>query len=73
MGIIDNNEKKYSYIKSCNIDNAFETTENFYRIKEVKNYNIKEDTLLILIKFQNLLKVIDENIYKDEIEEIQNI
>lgn len=73
MGIIDNNEKKYSYIKSCNIDNDFETTENFDRIKEVKNYNIKEDTLLILIKFQNLLKVIDENIYKDEIEEIQNI
>ena len=70
MGIIDNNEKKYSYIKSCNIDNDFETTENFDRIKEVKNYNIKEDTLLILIKFQNLLKVIDENIYKDEIEEI---
>ena len=73
LEIIDNNEKKYSYIKSCNIDNALETTENFYKIKEVKNYNVKEDALLILIKFQSLLKVIDENIYKDEIEEIKNI
>ena len=73
LEIIDNNEKKYSYIKSCNIDNALEITENFYKIKEVKNYNTKEDALLILIKFQSLLKVIDENIYKDEIEEIKNI
>ena len=71
--IIDNNEKKYSYIKVTNPDNVFETTENFYKIKEVKNYTIKEDAMLIIIKFHSLLKVIDENVYKEEIEELNNI
>lgn len=71
--VIEKNMKSYNYSKDYNNENLFETTENFYFVKSRPRYTVKEDTLLFLSKFQTLLTIAGEFIFKDEIEKIKQV
>ena len=71
--LIEANKKPYSYSKSKNLDNMIDNTEHFYHIKEIKNENIKEDILLLIVKFQSVLQVVNEFLFMECINDLKEV
>ena len=71
--IIETNQKQYNYSKSKNLDTMIDNTEHFYHIKEVKNDNIREDILLLIVKFQSVLEVVDAFLFKECILDLKEV
>ena len=71
--LIDNNLKLYNYVKEKNIDNMFDTTETFFKIKIKTNPVIREDALCLLSKYQMLLSIADPLVFDKEITMLKDI
>ena len=71
--LIEANKKPYSYSKSKNLDTMIDNTEHFYHIKEIKNENIKEDILLLIVKFQSVLQVVNEFLFMECINDLKEV
>ena len=69
------NSSSDNYIACVNINNILETTEIFYRSnpKEKFHSNSKFIALLLVLRFVNLLKSIDEKCYIKEIKKLEEI
>ena len=71
--LIEENKKQYNYSKSKNLDTMIDNTEHYYHIRELSNKEIKEDCLLLVLKFQNVLEAIDQNLFKENINDLKEI
>ena len=73
LNIIKLNKQKYNRYLIKNLNNAFETTEIIFNLEENSNNQIKDDALLLIIKFIDLLKSIDEINYNNEIQKLAEV
>jgi hypothetical protein len=71
--IINENKQLYKRIFLRNTSNRLDTTEIMCKIEEVEHVNVKDDALLLLLKFIDLLKGIDEKIFIKEINKLNEI
>ena len=71
--IINENKQLYKRIFLRNTSNRLDTTEIICKIEEVEHINVKDDALLLLLKFIDLLKGIDEKIFIKEISKLNEI
>ena len=71
--IINENKQLYKRIFLRNTSNRLDTTEIICKVEEVEHINVKDDALLLLLKFIDLLKGIDEKIFIKEINKLNEI
>ena len=71
--IINDNKQIYKHTYIRNNINRLDTTEIFLKVEEIKKMNLKEDALLLLVKFSDLLKSIDENLFLNDINKLKEI
>jgi hypothetical protein len=71
--IINENKQLYKRIFLRNTSNRLDTTEIICKVEEVEHINVKDDALLLLLKFIDLLKGIDEKIFIKEISKLNEI
>ena len=71
--IINENKQLYKRIFLRNTNNRLETTEIFCKVEEVDHTNAKDDALLLILKYIDLLKAIDEKIFFKEINKLNDI
>ena len=73
LDIIKLNKRKYTKHLKKNLNNTFETTEIIFNLEENFNNQIKNDALLLISKFIELLKSIDEISFNKEIEKLTEV
>ena len=73
LNIIKLNKQKYNRHLIKNLNNTFETTEIIFNLEENSNNQIKDDALLLIIKFIGLLKSIDELNFNKEIQKLREV
>ena len=73
LDIIKLNKRKYTKHLKKNFNNTFETTEIIFNLEENFNNQIKNDALLLISKFIELLKSIDEISFNKEIEKLTEV
>ena len=73
LNIIKLNKQKYNRHLIKNLNNTFETTEIIFNLEENSNNQIKNDALLLIIKFIDLLKSIDELNFNKEIQKLSEV
>ena len=66
-------QRKYTKHLKKNLNNTFETTEIIFNLEENFNNQIKNDALLLISKFIELLKSIDEISFNKEIEKLTEV
>ena len=71
--IINENKQLYKRIFLRNTCNRLDTTEIICKLEEVEHVNVKDDALLLILKFIDLLKGIDEKIFIKEINKLNEI
>ena len=71
--IINENKQLYKRIFLRNTSNRLDTTEIICKVEEIEHINVKDDALLLLLKFIDLLKGIDEKIFIKEINKLNEI
>ena len=73
LELIKDNKQLYRHVNLRNINNQLATTEIFLKIEQVENPHIKNDALLLIQKFIDLLQSIDEKLFFDEIDKLYQI
>ena len=71
--LIEENINQYNYYKSKTLYTMIDNTEHYYHIRELSNKEIKEDCLLLVFKFQNVLEAIEQNLFKENINDLKEI
>ena len=73
LNIIKLNKRKYNKYLLKNLNNTLETTEIIFNLEENNNNQMKNDALLLIIKFIELLRSIDEISFNKEIEKLKEV
>ena len=66
-------KKEYNFHYISNNNNILSSTGIFLKVEEKGEKNLKFDSLLLILRFMELLKSIDENAYIKEIEKLEEI
>ena len=75
IDLINESKKKYNHILLRNNNNRLDTTEIFIKLEENAslNLNIKDYALMLVLKFMDLLKFVDENLFSDDIDKLKQV
>ena len=73
LNIIKLNRRKYNKYLLKNLNNTLDTTEIIFNLEENNNNQMKNDALLLIIKFIELLRSIDEISFNKEIEKLKEV
>ena len=71
--LINENKQLYKHTFIRNNNNRLDTTEIIIKVEEIKHINVKEDALLFVLKFIELLKSIDEKVFSNQINKLNEI
>ena len=71
--LINENKQLYKHTFIRNNNNRLDTTEIIIKVEEIKHINVKEDALLFVLKFIELLKSIDEKVFSNQINKLNDI
>ena len=71
--LINDNKQLYKHTYIRNNNNRLDTTEIFMKVEEIKHENSKDDALMLVLKFSDLLKSIDEKIFREQIDKLSEI
>lgn len=71
--LISVNKQLYKHNQLRNINNRLVTSEIRFQIEIVGNPHAKDDALFLIIKFIDLLKSIDENLFQKEISTLEEV
>ena len=73
LNIIKLNRRKYNKYLLKNLNNTLDTTEIIFNLEENNNNQMKNDALLLIIKFIELLRSVDEINFNKEIEKLKEV
>ena len=73
INIINLNKKSYNHIYLRNNNNRLDTTEIIFKLQEIEKKDIRNHALLLISKFIELLKSIDEIVFIKQIEKLEEI
>ena len=73
LNIIKINRRKYNKYLLKNLNNTLDTTEIIFNLEENNNNQMKNDALLLIIKFIELLRSVDEINFNKEIEKLKEV
>ena len=73
ISLINENKQMYKHIYIRNNNNRLDTTEIFLKVEEIKHENSKDDALMLVLKFSDLLKSIDEKLFTNQIEKLNEV
>ena len=71
--LINDNKQLYKHTFIRNNNNRLDTTEIFMKIDEIKHENAKDEALMLVLKFSDLLKSIDEKLFINQIQKLNEI
>ena len=71
--LINDNKQLYKHTYIRNNNNRLDTTEIILKIEDVELPNLKEDALLLVLKFSDLLRNIDEKLFENDIYKLREI
>ena len=73
INIINLNKKSYNHIYLRNNNNRLDTTEIIFKLQEIEKKDIRNHALLLISKFIELLKSLDEIVFNKQIEKLEEI
>ena len=73
INIINLNKKSYNHIYLRNNNNRLDTTEIIFKLQEIEKKDIRNHALLLISKFIELLKSLDEIVFIKQIEKLEEI
>jgi hypothetical protein len=71
--LINENKQLYKHTYIRNNNNRLDTTEIFMKVEEIKHENSKDNALMLVLKFSDLLKSIDEKVFSEQIDKLNEI
>ena len=73
INIINLNKKSYNHIYLRNNNNRLDTTEIIFKLQEIEKKDIRNHAFLLISKFIELLKSLDEIVFNKQIEKLEEI
>ena len=73
INIINLNKKSYNHIYLRNNNNRLDTTEIIFKLQEIEKKDIRNHAFLLISKFIELLKSLDEIVFIKQIEKLEEI
>ena len=73
INLINENKQLYKHTYFRNTNNRLDTTEIILKVEEIEHINSKDDALMLLLKFIDLLKSINEKLFSTQIDKLKEI